>query len=184
MLLKTCLHVQDLLKCSDDEILALSIQKLHPALDSAFRDAGMPIEQSSASSGNNLSVAGSLHVTPQLHLLHSTRSSCILTLYRIKHGVYLPDYACAVTSQICPAWCLDILFITTELHYYILSIQSLSMYTPRHRGFSAAGNHQERLGETQARCQEPHVTWTCAQLVVSLVWQLHSPRSSGSQQQT
>ena len=64
--------MQDLLKCSDDEILALSIQKLHPALDSAFRDAGMPIEQSSASSGNNLSVAGSLLVIAQQHALHST----------------------------------------------------------------------------------------------------------------
>ena len=50
--------LQDILKCTPDEILALAIQKMHPSLDSAFRDAGMPVEQTSALSGNNLSVGG------------------------------------------------------------------------------------------------------------------------------
>ena len=50
--------LQDLFKCTPDEILALAIQKMHPSLDSAFREAGMPIEQTLAFSGNNLSVGG------------------------------------------------------------------------------------------------------------------------------
>ena len=51
-------NLQDILKCTPDEILALAIQKMHPSLDSAFREAGMPVEQTSAVSGNNLSVTG------------------------------------------------------------------------------------------------------------------------------
>lgn len=50
--------LQDILKCTPDEILALAIQKMHPSLDSAFREAGMPVEQTSALSGNNLNVGG------------------------------------------------------------------------------------------------------------------------------
>ena len=46
------------MKCTPDEILALSVQKLHPCLDPAFTEAGMPVEPSSASSGNNLNVTG------------------------------------------------------------------------------------------------------------------------------
>lgn len=50
--------LQDILKCTPDEILALAIQKMHPSLDPAFREAGMPVEQTAAVSGNNLSVGG------------------------------------------------------------------------------------------------------------------------------
>lgn len=73
--------VQDILKCTPDEILALAIQKLHPSLDSAFREAGMPVEQSSASSGNNLTVTGEeiafayvLHVALQMRLAKPCRT--------------------------------------------------------------------------------------------------------------
>ena len=48
------------MRCTPDEILALAIQKMHPSLDSAFREAGMPVEQSSAANGNNLTVTGQL----------------------------------------------------------------------------------------------------------------------------
>ena len=58
LMLAFAVSLQDLMKCTPDEILALAIQKLHPSLDSAFREAGMPVEQSSASSGNNLTVTG------------------------------------------------------------------------------------------------------------------------------
>lgn len=56
-----CLHqfvLQDIMKCTPDEILALAIQKMHPSLDSAFREAGMAVEQSSALNGNNLTITG------------------------------------------------------------------------------------------------------------------------------
>lgn len=54
-----CLCIlQDILKCTPDEILALAVQKMHPSLDSAFREAGMPVEQTAAVSGNNLTVGG------------------------------------------------------------------------------------------------------------------------------
>lgn len=46
------------MKCTPDEILALAIQKMHPSLDSAFKEAGMPVEQSSALNGNNLTITG------------------------------------------------------------------------------------------------------------------------------
>ncbi|KAL0055672.1 hypothetical protein WJX82_003065 [Trebouxia sp. C0006] len=49
---------KNIMKCSPDEILALALQKLHPSLDVAFQEAGMPVEPSSASSGNNLTVTG------------------------------------------------------------------------------------------------------------------------------
>ncbi len=52
--------MQDILKCTPDEILALAVQKLHPFLDVAFKEAGMPIEPSSASTGNNLNVTGAI----------------------------------------------------------------------------------------------------------------------------
>ena len=58
MLRVLCFASQDILKCSPDEILALAVQKLHPFLDIAFKEAGMPIEPSSAVSGNNLNVTG------------------------------------------------------------------------------------------------------------------------------
>jgi hypothetical protein len=51
--------LQNIMKCTPDEILALALQKLHPSLDVAFQEAGMPVEPSSASSGNNLTVTGS-----------------------------------------------------------------------------------------------------------------------------
>ncbi|DBA74033.1 TPA: hypothetical protein ACH3X1_010851 [Trebouxia sp. C0004] len=49
---------KNIMKCTPDEILALALQKLHPSLDVAFQEAGMPVEPSSASSGNNLIVTG------------------------------------------------------------------------------------------------------------------------------
>lgn len=53
-----CSAVQDLLKCTPDEILQLAMEKMHPSLDKAFAEAGMPIEASSVVAGNNLLVAG------------------------------------------------------------------------------------------------------------------------------
>lgn len=51
------LHLQDILKCTPDEILALAIQKMHPSLNAAFREAGMHVEETSLN-GNNLIITG------------------------------------------------------------------------------------------------------------------------------
>lgn len=48
---------KDILKCTPDEILALAIQKMHPSLNAAFREAGMHVEETSLN-GNNLIITG------------------------------------------------------------------------------------------------------------------------------
>ena len=50
--------MQDLLKCTPEEVLQLALEKLHPSLNKAFADAGMPVGAASQVAGNGLVVGG------------------------------------------------------------------------------------------------------------------------------